>query len=56
MRGGREPARNADEIDWTTGWRPFIFWKRGESKKAKRRMNKRGRARARRELREGREP
>ena len=51
VRGGREPARNADEIDWTTPWRRVLFWQRGESKKVKRRMNKRGRARTRQELR-----
>lgn len=49
--GGRERARNADEIDWTTSWKRYLFWQRGESKKAKRRMNKRGRKRIKNELR-----
>jgi hypothetical protein len=41
----KEPAKNADEFDATTRWRHVMFWRPGERKKIKQRMNRRFRRR-----------
>jgi hypothetical protein len=44
-------ARRADEQDVVTGWRRVLSWRRGEVAAVKRRMRRRERHDARRELR-----
>jgi hypothetical protein len=44
-------AKRADEQDVVTGWRRVLCWRRGEVSRVKRRMRRRERHDARRELR-----
>ena len=37
----RHRAVKPDEHDWTTGWRKVLYWKAGEGKAVKRRINRR---------------
>lgn len=50
MAKPEHPLKKADEYDIFTSWRRVMFWQRGEIAKVKRRINKRNRQKAKKEI------